>query len=729
MIASEQRTSHPEDEWDADQLQEIEAGMHFGVDISLFAKKEYLAIQMQQIRLGLEEGLDVSVYARPEFDWFQMEEIREGLRAGVQVAKYAKPEISYDRMRQVRKGLTVGIDLSKYVPLDAKILRQLRKAFVSNVNIIEFVKKGYIAEQLDEIRVALEKGLDIEPYLIKEFRGVSIHEIVLGLEEGLDVSCYAKMTYSWQQMREIRLGLEGRLDTSQYDNPLYSGSQMQELRLGLEAGLDISGYRSLMYTASDMKRARIRLLEDYANEIVAGARQTFSFKNYIISVSADELEAFIEVRANKGKKFKKEDLLKALNEEGITTGIQEDVLELITEKEIYNKPVLVAKGTPAIKGKDGYYEYFFHTEKCGKPKLNKDGSVDYQNIRMFEMVQKHQRLAFYHPATEGKTGKTVRGKTLHTVNGREQKVMTGNGFALLHDKRTYVSEIGGKIELDEEQNRMDITAVCVVDEVSPASGNIEFDGCVHVLGDVLRGTTVIATGDVVVDGGVEACTIRCGGELLLRQGANGMGEGFLLADKSVSGKFFEAITVQAGKDIRANYCLNCNLKAHSEIIISGKKGVLAGGVAKALKGIQSYHVGNRANIKTYIQLGANDEILSEQKLLQCKIDNVHKELSTLGNALLKFQRLYPPEVRNTMEIYLKVEDAIYTKELEQERLYKRKMHNEEGMARMVEARAIIHGYLYEGCVFEIGKKIWESSLAKNVTVRKRDDRIAIFHNG
>lgn len=727
-MAGNRITNTPGDGWDADQLREIEAGIHFGVDISVYAKKEFLAIQMQQIRLGLEEGLDVSVYARPEYDWFQMEEIRKGLSSGLDVSVYAKPDITYDRMRQVRKGLSEGIDLAKFVKLDARILRQLRKAYVSKVNIIDFVVKGYEAEQLDEIRIALEKGLDIEPYLIKEFRGVSIHEIVLGLEEGLEVSRYAKMTYSWQQMREIRLGLELRLDTSQYENPMYSKSQMKELRLGLEAGLDISGYRSLMYTAKDMEKARLRLLEEYAREIVAGSKQTFSLKNFLISVSADETEAYLEVRANKGRKFELQDLMDALQEEGITAGILPEAVEAIIAEEIYNQPVLVAKGEPAVKGKDGYYEYFFNTEKCGKPKLNEDGSVDYQNVRMFEMVQEHQRLAYYHPATEGQAGMTVRGKVLHTVRGKEEKVLTGKGFILMHDKRTYVSALSGKVELDEEKHHMDVTAVCIMEEVTPATGNVEFDGCVYVLGDVMRGTSITATGDVVIDGGVEACTIRCGGELLLRQGANGKGEGFLAADKSVAGKFFEAISVQAGKDIRANYCLNCHLKAHSEIIISGRKGILAGGVAKALKGIQCYHVGNRAQIKTYIQLGVNDEILSEQKLLQCKIDTVQKELSTLGNALIKFQRLYPPEVRNAMEIYLKVEDAIYTKELEQERLYKRKLHNEESMSRMSGAKAVIYGYLYEGCVFEIDKKYWESSLAKNVTIRKRNDRIAIFHN-
>ena len=34
---------------------------------------------MEEIRLGLEENLDVSIYAKKEFVWFQMKEIREKL--------------------------------------------------------------------------------------------------------------------------------------------------------------------------------------------------------------------------------------------------------------------------------------------------------------------------------------------------------------------------------------------------------------------------------------------------------------------------------------------------------------------------------------------------------------------------------------------------------------------------------------------------------------------------
>jgi len=58
------------------QLKQIEKGIIAGVDVSIYAKPEFVWKQMEQIRWGLEEGLDVSIYAKPEFTWGQMAGIR-----------------------------------------------------------------------------------------------------------------------------------------------------------------------------------------------------------------------------------------------------------------------------------------------------------------------------------------------------------------------------------------------------------------------------------------------------------------------------------------------------------------------------------------------------------------------------------------------------------------------------------------------------------------------------
>ncbi len=714
----------------ADQIREIEEGRKAGLDTSLYDRKEFLAIQMRQIRLGLAEGLDVSVYARPEYDWFQMEEIREGLKQGVAVDKYASPEISYDRMRQIRKGLKIGLDLSRFVKLDAKVLRQLRKAFISKVNINEYVKERYDAEQLEQIRIALEKGLVIKPYLVKEFRGVSIQEIRLGLEAGLEVERYASMEYSWRQMREIRLGLEGRLDTSLYEDPLYNWQQMQELRLGLEEGLDISEFNSLMYTHTDMKRIRMKILERYIGGVTEGEQEAESVQiaDFLISVSADEMEAYLQIKAAPDQSFKSWNLEQALRKEGISHGVLSDEIKRIIEEKDYNRKILIAKGKPAEKGRDGYYEFFVGQEEGKKPAVLEDGSVDYQQVQWFEMVEEGQKLAIYHPATPGVIGFTVRGGMLKPIRGREEKVLTGKGFLLLFDKCTYVAAQPGKADCCAEEYHLEVSKVCLLPEVTRATGNVDFDGSVIIKGDVGRGVSIRATEDIIIDGGVEACEIFCGGSVLLRQGANGMGEGNIEAAKNVEGKYFEGIAIKAGEKIRANFCLNCHLRSEGDIVISGNKGVLAGGIAQAIKGIYTHQLGNRAQIKTMVRLGVNDEILLEQRMIDQRMLRVQSELSTLGNAFIDFQRKYPPEIRNAMEIYIKLENAIYTKELEQEKLIKRKEQLQTTIHQMQGAGAYIRGQLFEGSIFEIDKVRWIATPAQNVTVKRIDNRIGMFNN-
>ena len=59
--------------------------------------------EKEEILKGLQVGLDVSIYAKKEFDYLQMEEIREGLEKGLDVSIYAKPEFDYDQMVETGK--------------------------------------------------------------------------------------------------------------------------------------------------------------------------------------------------------------------------------------------------------------------------------------------------------------------------------------------------------------------------------------------------------------------------------------------------------------------------------------------------------------------------------------------------------------------------------------------------------------------------------------------------
>lgn len=559
-----------ENQFTPDQQAEIDAGIKDNIDVSIYAKPEFLAIQMHEIRIGLVEQIPVSYYADSRYDWFQMEEIRKGLEMSLDVSKYADPNISFDRMRQIRKGLEAGIDLSDKKNMAAGVLQQLRKATLEHIDLSVYINNGFDEDQLHQIRLAKKNGVDIDSYVIPDFRGISIREIRLGLEHHIDVSVYASREYTWQQMREIRLGLEKHLDVEQYKNVLYSWQQMREIRYGLEEGIDVSYYRSFMYTAKLMRQRRLDLLEKTKMPIQNGEAVKKRFSCFDMLLNQSGMEAIV-ILPNPGVPIAQDEVLSAIKEADIKKGVDYAVVKAICDGTTSGDIVTLAKGVMPQAGADGWYEFFFDTNVKSNPALMEDGSVDYQNAKWFELVKKGQTVAVYHEAQEGTPGYTIMGESLATKKGKEKPILTGSGFQILEDKKTYIAMENGKIELKD--NRLVISSLLVLDDVTCATGNVDFDGSIYVRGNVGQGVSIHATRDVLVDGYAESSVIEAGGDIILKKGNNASGRGFLRANGDVMGMFFESARVWAGGKVGANYCLRSEIHAGTRIEISGREEV------------------------------------------------------------------------------------------------------------------------------------------------------------
>ncbi len=708
-----------------DQKQEIEKGIEAGLDVSVYARPEFLAIQMRQIRLGLEEKLPVDCYASAEFDWFQMEEIRKGLAAGIDVKKYASPDISFDKMRQIREGLLHGIDLSGLSRLPAGVLKQLRIAACENIDIRQYIREGYEEEQLQQIRIAKEKGLEIDPYITIAQRGSSMHEIVLGLEEGLPVSVYGREELNWQQMRELRLGLEERLDVTVYQKPLYSWQQMREIRLGLEEGLPVEDYSSLMYTAREMKKRRLHLLSEETGYQKNTAKKEEEYQDFLLYISEDWMEADVML-SGKEAKLRKEVVSAALGEKGVISGIDYQAIGRLEKEEAPDSVLTVARGSEPTRGKDGWYEYFFETDIKEKPTILEDGSVDYMNIKRFELVKKDQKIAYYHEAEMGMQGIRINGEKIPAQKGKDLMPLQGRGVTLLPDRRTYVAATDGRVEL--KNGRLEVTAVLLLENVTRATGNIDFNGSVYIRGTVEDGVTIKAARDIVVDGFVGAAFLEAGVDIVLRKGCNAGKKGMIQAGRTVAGNFFENATVIANEDVKANYCINSKITAERELLITGRFGSIVGGSVFAGVGILSYDIGNAAGCITKICAGKEENFEKRRTELLHRRKNVERELLLLNNAYRDFQWKFPPKARNTNPIYLKIEDAIYTKENEQKEI------NTEEKSLMLEmkqgslAKIMVKGTLYPGVYVDINGAKWNADLTTNITMRKSDNRISLYRN-
>lgn len=722
-----------------DQLEEIQAGLAQGLDVSIYARIEFLAIQMHEIRLGLEKGLPVKKYASLQFDWFQMREIRLGLEAGLDVTSYASPRVGYETMKQLRLGLSEGVDLSAYKALDPGVLKQLRLALHDKINIVNYIVEGYDAEQLEEIREALHNGVQINGYVRKDLRGIALREVFWGLKEGLDVSVYSDSAFNWQQMRELRLGLEHMLDVSVYRNAYYTHEQMRELRLGLENGLDVSYYSSLMYTAKDMRERRLALEQDPAvwvqtqlasiDELIeqAGVPTRLGESEHCrVTVSADEMQAYIDVLGSRDE-ISKIEIVKELNRHGVIYGIKYDVINEIVRGNASRKAVLIAEGDPMIAGEDGWYEYFFRTSVARTPKCLDDGSIDYRDVEWFETVQKGQKLAVYHEATSGQNGMTITGRSLIARRGKEQGILTGSGFTRQKDGLTYISDLQGIVTLCG--SLLQVTELLIVQDVNMATGDVSYAGNVLVEGNVSSGAKISATGDIVVMGFVESAEIKTAGNVFLRKGMNAGGAGFVHAAKDVIGYFFEGAEVYAGGNVQGDYFLNSHVHAEGTVQAIGKKGSFAGGSVCAECGLRAQSMGNKSGLKTYMKLGMAERIERKEREINDKITAVDQELRALQDASGNFQKKYAPEIRNTMEIYLKIESAIYTKERQMEQLFTQKKELLELQKKDAEnVQAVIEGYLYDGVTVDIDGIKWNAKSVKGITVKRVRKRIALFAN-
>ena len=202
----------------------------------------------------------------------------------------------------------------------------------------------------------------------------------------------------------------------------------------------------------------------------------------------------------------------------------------------------------------------------------------------------------------------------------------------------------------------------------------------------------------------------------------------LTAAGKIYGNFFEAVEVHAEKGIYANYSLNAMLYTEGKVYIHGVKGTIVGGITQAAKGVEVYSIGNRVGIETIVRTGVSESLAKANEDLKQKLMEIKEELTIFTNAYKDLQRKYSVEVRNTMELYLKIESAVSMKQEEFMELIKERNGKAEELNKLRNATVHIRGMIYEGVRVEICGNGWVATEVRNVTVRNVGQRIAVYQN-
>lgn len=577
-----------------------------------------------------------------------MEQIRTGLKDKIDVSVYANPAYSYETMRQLRLALYSEVDLTPYL------------------------RRGFTDDALEEIRLSLLNRVPVDQWLRDDMCAPQIHEIRIGLCEQLDISCYADTKFNWMQMQEIRLGLEKKLDVSVYANVLYSHFQMKEIRLGMEAGLDVNSYCGLVYSASDMREKRIDLISKKTTKAATAAAvpngkiklvDSLRKKEFAISIEDNGNKAYAYIPWIPGNMVTQEDIYYDLERREIVFGIRHDAIADLIDKRRMNEKILIAEGIPPQKGEDGWFEFFVRLDLPRIPAPLPDGSVDYVNIEAFEMVDKGEKIAVYHRAGKGVAGKNIYGETIHAENGAEKKPLRGEGFIIAPDGVTYLSKMNGKFQYIN--GRIIITNMLVVHEdVTAVTGKLEVDGSVYVIGSIYSGGYIKATGDIVIEHNVETARLIAGGNIMIKKGSCSRHDCFIEAGGEVSGSFFEAANIKARGNVKANYIMNSEINTMGRIIVSGSKGMLLGGKTSAVRGVDTFNLGNGSHLKTFLEVGRTKMYEEQQEEYGHRRDQLVNELNALDKGWNKILQLLSANREVSEDTVRKVHATIVAKSQE-----------------------------------------------------------------
>lgn len=328
----------------------------------------------------------------------------------------------------------------------------------------------------------------------------------------------------------------------------------------------------------------------------------------------------------------------ALEDSGVTTGIDSGAMVSIFQEPVYFKLVPIAVGTPAAEGHSGTVEERFSRVLCREVQIDENGVADYRAGHYAQVVEKGAVICDITPPEAGTAGIQVDGKIVEPAAVRPAAVPAGTNTVLSPDGRQLTAAIDGHLEY--RNDKFHVRALLEIrGDVDYSTGNIDFPGDVHIFGDIRENFSVHATGSIAVDGIVEAASVEAGGDLTITRGVVGDNRALLRCHGTVRVKYLENCVVYAGGAIYADCIMNSQIFSDDLISVTSGRGSIIGGALTAAHIIRSEMIGAQSGRRTELTLGVLPYVQSELanikedlKALEREREKLDKELAYLAQS-------------------------------------------------------------------------------------------------
>ncbi len=453
-----------------------------------------------------------------------------------------------------------------------------------------------------------------------------------------------------------------------------------------------------------------------AFEIIVGEARDGKFS---IRIDANLVAAYLSCALPQGgAPVQIQSVLQEAQNKGITVALDLKAIERALREGGEN--VLIASGKPPVPGVDGKFESLVPSMKERSPHLDEHGLADFRDLGEVVAVRPGDALMRLIPPTDGEPGETVAGKIIPVKPGKKIAFATKLDGAALdpNNPNMLIAAIAGcPVVL---KDGVSVEPIYTVKNVDLHTGNIFFDGTIHVSGDIKADMSIKATGDIHVDGTVESAMLEAGGDVVVKGGIigsselhAGSNEEFHAAIKctgSCTARFVQNAHISAENGIFIHdIAMLSELTAGHQIIVGDKgsrKGDIIGGTARATMLVKAQNIGSPAYLKTVVHVGATPLMHEQHNIVTKALEASEHKLADI-NKLLELARLHPdrlpPETVKTAEA---TRDAL-SAEIETLRENEMELRKEIDIAN--KAQVVVEKHVFGGSEICIGLKHYKTA--------------------
>lgn len=355
-------------------------------------------------------------------------------------------------------------------------------------------------------------------------------------------------------------------------------------------------------------------------------------RNVNVSLSSDELKAYISIAPSPAQTLVLRDLGPLLRKAGVVHGIKRDMLMLVLDR--YNngvdvKNVVIAEGVEPFEGVKPSVEYKF--ELSSEPTVDPSGRINYREISKILNIKKDQLLAIKKKAKQPIDGMTVTGKKTSFPEILDIPLRVGENVTK-EDKGEYVHfRAGVSGALKFENNVLSVfPSLDIAGDVDFNTGNIRFKGDVKVGRDVLPDFVIDAEGKIFVWGSAIACLLKATDGIEVRGGIVGKNKGTVESGEDVIATFMENASLTARYDvIIKNGIIGSNLTCNGFLKVEAPRSRIIGSTIKASRGISARNIGSRFDTSTVIVTGIDPQKQEEVEKVKHFLEEKIKEANEI----------------------------------------------------------------------------------------------------